>query len=87
MSRSWQGGSTTRWRTLRAAILQRDHHRCTINAPGCTIVATCVDHIVQREHGGGDEPSNLRAACMPCNLGRKRTPPTEEPPPKKVSSW
>ena len=87
MSRGWSGGSTTRWRTLRAAILQRDRHTCQIAGPTCTVRADHVDHIVPREMGGTDEPANLRAACRTCNLGRPRHPTTHEPAPKRVSSW
>lgn len=73
MSRAWGGGSTRRWRKLRAAVLARDGHRCQIpTAAGrpCLAPASHVDHIVPKSAGGGDEPSNLRAACAPCNLSR-----------------
>jgi 5-methylcytosine-specific restriction protein A len=87
VSRSWGHGSTTRWRKLRAAVLHRDHHLCTIRAKGCTTHATCVDHIVPKHAGGDDAMTNLRAACEPCNLGRKRAEPREEPAPRRVSKW
>lgn len=87
MSALTPAGSTTRWRAIRAAILARDRHRCTIAAKGCTTLATHVDHIVPREMGGGDEMTNLRAACESCNLGRRRARPAVEPAPRRVSSW
>lgn len=31
------------------------------------------DHIVERVHGGTDDPRNLRAACQGCNLQRAAT--------------
>jgi 5-methylcytosine-specific restriction endonuclease McrA len=63
--------SSPRWRTVRAYVLRRDHHRCQIDGPRCTVVATEVDHI-HEVHGGGDpyHPANLRAACKPCNSSR-----------------
>lgn len=72
---------------MRRAVLVRDRYLCRIGADGCTEAATHVDHIVPREMGGTDEESNLRAACEPCNLGRKRARATEEPPHRPVSSW
>jgi 5-methylcytosine-specific restriction endonuclease McrA len=72
MSEGWKGGSTTRWRKLRAAVLDRDGHLCQIRAAGCLDVATEVDHIQSLAFGGEKyDPGNLRAACQPCNLGRR----------------
>ena len=87
MSRAWGKGSTTRWRRIRAAVLRRDKHRCTINAPGCTGRATHADHIVLRSMGGDDSLDNLRAACESCNLGRARATPQPEPAPRRVTRW
>lgn len=90
MSRSWEGGSTTAWRQIRAVVLARDRHLCRIGTPGvCTERATCVDHIVLKELGGGDEETNLRAACEPCNLhrNRERSRPAHEPAPRRISRW
>lgn len=73
MSRSWSGGSSRRWRKLRAVILQRDGYTCKVprNGRPCGAHATHVDHIVPRADGGDMwDPSNLRAACAPCNLSR-----------------
>lgn len=38
-----------------------------------------VDHIVQKEDGGGDEDENLRTLCQRCNQGGNRvlSPPSE----------
>jgi len=55
------------WTRTRAAILARDHHLCQMRGPRCTIIATTVDHIIPKQHGGTDHPSNLRAACAACN--------------------
>ena len=63
--------SHRRWRNARAAVLERDGWLCQIRAPGCTIRAEHVDHIVPRRLGGaGYDARNLRAACAKCNLGR-----------------
>jgi len=88
MSAGWSGGSTTRWRRLRAYVLERDRYLCRIGtARVCTRVATCVDHIIPKELGGPDHESNLRAACAPCNLGRPKAKPMREPEPRSVSRW
>jgi 5-methylcytosine-specific restriction endonuclease McrA len=88
MSKGWEGGSDTRWRRLRAAILLRDKGLCTIAAQGCLGTADQVDHIIPLHMGGAKyDPTNCRAACAPCNLGRKRTHVREEPPHRRVSSW
>jgi 5-methylcytosine-specific restriction protein A len=52
---------------VRAAILIRDEFLCRIRGPRCTVAATCVDHIIPKARGGTDHPSNLQAACAPCN--------------------
>lgn len=73
MSRSWEGGSTRRWRALRSMILLRDGHVCQVpkGAGICGERATHVDHIRSLADGGDKwDPTNLRAACAPCNLSR-----------------
>ena len=59
--------NTTAWRRLSRSILVRDNFVCQIQGPTCTGVATCTDHIIPKIRGGTDHPSNLRAACVPCN--------------------
>jgi 5-methylcytosine-specific restriction endonuclease McrA len=57
---------------LRQFILERDHRQCQIRGPHCSRGGTEIDHVVPREDGGAwFEPSNLRAACRPCNAGRR----------------
>ena len=85
-------GGTRAWRRIRAAILARDGFVCQ----WCGGVADSVDHLTPRGRGGGDEPENLVAACMRCNVGRRssragRTPPLpvrypspRVPPPRKT---
>jgi 5-methylcytosine-specific restriction endonuclease McrA len=51
------------WRDIRLRILERDSYICGY----CGAEATQVDHIIARANGGTDDPSNLVAACQPCN--------------------
>jgi len=69
-------GSTRAWRKIRAWVLRRDGYRCQVERHDgrCGKIATDVDHIVRREHGGTDAPGNLRAACAACNRGDQRGP-------------
>ena len=62
---------TRRWRTIRDHVLARDGHRCKMTRDGaiCGAYADTVQHVHRREDGGGDELSNLIAACQPCNYG------------------
>jgi hypothetical protein len=59
------------WQKLRKQILNRDAFLCQIGSPGCTHIATEVDHIVPVSQGGAwFDPLNLRAACFSCNNKR-----------------
>lgn len=57
------------WGRLRAAILNRDQHRCA----DCGRPATEVDHVVARALGGSDHPANLQAVCHRCHAHRTAT--------------
>lgn len=48
-------------------ILARDGHVCAY----CRAPATCLDHLTPRCRGGLDVPTNLVAACRPCNSARQ----------------
>jgi 5-methylcytosine-specific restriction endonuclease McrA len=91
VSKAWEGGSTTRWRTFRAHLLGQwalqGRDECEIRGSKCTTRATHVDHIVTLAMGGEQyDPLNCRPACEPCNTGR-RVVVEVEPPPVKVSRW
>jgi hypothetical protein len=59
----------------REAIFTRDNYTCQIDGPSCTGKATEIDHI----NGSSSNPSNLRAVCRPCNMGRfERVPASPE---------
>ncbi|MDJ0394250.1 HNH endonuclease signature motif containing protein [Rhodococcus sp. G-MC3] len=60
---AWTGGSTRRWRKVRAEQLAR-HPIC--QAPNCTHLAREVDHIKNRTAGGYlYDPANLQSLCTP----------------------
>lgn len=62
---------TPGWLRLRTLILERDGGKCQINGPTCKGTATEVDHIEPSSEGGAFwDPTNLRAACKPCNARR-----------------
>lgn len=100
MSNAWAGGSTRRWRQVRADILARDGHTCRLACPGtwpvmggmayCTSTATQVHHV----HGKGrcrgcaaDDPAHLVAACKACNLHVGDPGRTAPPQVKAVTQW
>ena len=53
------------WAAIRKRVLDRDGHRCQLRLPGCTVVATEVDHRV----AGIDDhrESSLQSACNHCH--------------------
>ena len=58
---SWQQGSTSRWRRLRAAHLQGQPWCVAI---GCQQLATDVDHVVPLSQGGERyDAGNLQSMC------------------------
>lgn len=68
-----RNGSTRTWRTTRAAVLKRDHHRCFY----CGRPATTVDHLLPVVRGGSDQEHNLVAACTDCNGSKGDKTPAE----------
>jgi len=58
---------STFWQALREHVRQRDRGICArCGDPG----ARSVDHIIPRELGGMDHPSNLRLLCRKCDNKR-----------------
>lgn len=55
---------------LRFEILRRDGHACRYCGEKAPKVKITVDHVVPKALGGTDEPTNLVAACGPCNSGK-----------------
>jgi hypothetical protein len=81
MSDAWSGGSTRRWRKLRAYVLLRDGYVCqapthpetprhlaTQLRKDCTKTATQVHHLDGREAGLICPPDRLISSCESCNL-------------------
>ena len=56
------------WKRIRASILQRDRFTCQYC--GAQGVQMECDHIVPISKGGDNDPSNLVAACVPCNRSK-----------------
>lgn len=89
MSRSWAKGSTRRWRTIRAAVLELNRVRhggtCRLALPGvCTGTATQAHHTLGRAVTG-DDPRFLVAACGECN--RAVGEPARDPAPRPMTKW
>ena len=56
--------------SLRFVVLRRDGFTCTYCGRRPPDVVLHVDHIVPRSKGGGNALTNLRTACVDCNLGK-----------------
>ena len=63
MSALRDSGSTSRWRKIRARIIERDRGLCQL----CGNEGDSVDHIMPRIEGGTDDDSNLQLLCRSCN--------------------
>jgi hypothetical protein len=62
-------------RRLRYEILRRDNHVCRYCGVAAPDVPLTVDHVVPVALGGTDDPTNLVAACQPCNAGKSSSSP------------
>jgi 5-methylcytosine-specific restriction endonuclease McrA len=66
---------TSRWRLdekepeTRVKVLRRDNYTCSYCGTHDARDMT-VDHVVPRRVGGANDPSNMTAACMACNLDK-----------------
>ena len=70
---------------VRAHVLERNGYTCQMCGIGAgdtddkgQLARLHIGHVVDRSHGGSDEPSNLRGLCSACNQGAKNL--TQEPP-------
>jgi HNH endonuclease len=61
--------STAAWQRLRRLVLERDGYACRVQGPRCRGYADTVHHILPSSQYPGLfwEPTNLQAACRPCN--------------------
>lgn len=62
----------------RYEVLRRDNHTCRYCGGRAPEVVLTVDHVVPVALGGGDDPSNLVAACRDCNVGKASSRPDTE---------
>jgi len=90
MSKAWAGGSTSRWRRLRAAILEENQRvnggRCQAALGGvCTGWAEQAHHTKGRAVTG-DDPRFIIATCRACNLKLGDVTATS-PEPRPVTKW
>lgn len=65
-------------RRLRFEILKRDGYACRYCGAKAPDVVLTVDHVTPVALGGADEPSNLVAACVPCNGGKASVSPESD---------
>lgn len=63
-------------RRLRFEILRRDNHRGRYC--GSDDGPLQIDHVVPVSLGGSDDPSNLVASCIECNVGKASTSPNDD---------
>ncbi len=57
-------GTTGAWRRIRAAVLDRDGHRCQVCGSTQELE---VHHVLPVAAGGTDDPSNLQTVCFDCH--------------------
>lgn len=57
--------------TIRYDVLKRAAFRCELCGISAEAKAIEVDHIVPRNHGGRDDPSNFQALCYSCNASKQ----------------
>ena len=54
----------------RALVRKRAHARCEycrLRQADAPFLKHQIEHVVPRQHGGGDDPANLALACYRCN--------------------
>jgi len=59
----------------RFEVMTRDNHTCRYCGATAPDAKLTIDHVVPVALGGGDDPSNLVAACRDCNAGKSSTTP------------
>ena len=63
-----QRGYGTEWERLRLTILKRDCYLCqSCRKEGRVIAGNIVDHILNKDNGGTDDPENLQTLCRSCH--------------------
>jgi hypothetical protein len=59
----------------RYEVLRRDSHACRYCGAAAPDATLTIDHVTPVALGGGDDPSNLVAACKDCNAGKSSSNP------------
>lgn len=59
---------------MRFFILRRDKYTCRYCGAKAPDAALHVDHVLAASKGGTNDPDNLVAACIRCNIGKGATP-------------
>ena len=57
--------------TIRYEVLKRAKYRCELCGISAEEKALEVDHIIPKNHGGGDELHNFQALCYSCNATKR----------------
>lgn len=66
------------WKRLRAKVLSRDNQTCqdcgyTVEVPAPRgVKKLAVHHVVDRNEGGTDDPTNLITLCQACHIEAHR---------------
>lgn len=60
---------------LRFEVLRRDGNTCRYCGATAPEAKITVDHVIPKALGGTDDPTNLVAACSPCNAGKSASNP------------
>jgi hypothetical protein len=60
---------------VRYEVLRRDNFTCKYCGGSTPDVTLTIDHVIPVALGGGDDPSNLVAACTDCNAGKSSAVP------------
>lgn len=63
---TWARGSTRQSRRERELVLAM-WPTCHLRYPGCTVVSTDDDHVINKAQGGTDALANRRGACAHCH--------------------
>jgi 5-methylcytosine-specific restriction enzyme A len=69
------------WEATQRMVTLRDDYRCV--TCGCDVCVKpkdyAVDHIVERDQGGSDDPSNLQTLCVRCHGKKTRAEHPKQP--------
>lgn len=64
-------------RIPRFQIMARDDFRCIYCGATPLTTELHIDHVIPKSRGGTDDTWNLATSCIPCNLSKSNSLPTE----------